>query len=227
MNKTAIKAKLVRQACKAILGGPPPEDPFASWFGRVRVGHRTEPWPTFGGKPMMGLCQIKVAELPFVPDRLADIALITVFIRQDDIPDDNSRNGEQWLLRAYPAIDGLSVVEEPKVHGIKPMPIKWELVKEDYPTWDEASGMDVPEEIADDYDDDFENVAATKVGGWPSTIQGELSWGSMTQSAEPEFLFQFNSEEKAQWQWADAGCAYFGRGTGGASAVWTFTWQNY
>lgn len=231
MSKRAIKQRLGRQASKAIVGGmKPPEDPFMSWFGQVRVGHPSEEWPRFDGKPLMPLCQLNLTEAPHKPDSLSDIALISVFIAGDDggLPS-NTPNGEHWELRAYTSLDGLVEIPPPnRKWPIRTLPIRWELIDEDFPTWDYAVDLDIPEEFEDEYSEIFVNVEGTKIGGWPSTIQSEIFWApDNAHPANPEYVFQINSEAKGHWMWGDGGCGYFGRGTGEHRHIWTIEWQCY
>ena len=114
MEVEEIRRKLGRKANLMVIGGfRPPTDPLSSWFGRVRVALPHETWPSHNGKAMLPLCQINCTELPYKLDVLSDIALISVFISQDDLPYDTP-NGEGWALRTYAAVDGLVEVGEPK-----------------------------------------------------------------------------------------------------------------
>lgn len=230
MTETEARTKLVRKASRAVVGGfRPPDDPFASWFGSVRVSLPGETWPVWNGKPMMPLCQFNLKEIPYLPDNLVDIALIAVFVQQDDLPMFHTANGDQWLLRAYTALTDLVVIPEPADQGyIKPFPIRWEIVEEDYPTWDDASSLDLPAEIRENYDDLFDTQQGTKIGGWPFTAQSEIYWAPLNEHpANPEYVFQIDSETKAHWAWGDSGFGYFGRGTGIFRDQWTLEWQCY
>lgn len=207
----------------------PPESPLASWFGNVLVGGPGESWPVDRGRPMMPLCQLNLTEAPFRPEVLADVALLTVFIDAEELPA-STPNGNGWLLRAYPSLDNLVVLSKPTDvnGGVKPYAVRWELVEEDFPCWDDASGMNLPPDVSDDYDDLFENREGTKIGGWPSLIQSEIYWAPFNKHpAHPEFAFQINSEPKAHWAWGDGGVGYFGRGTGEHRGEWTLEWQCY
>ena len=226
MNVEEIRRRLVRKASVMSLGGfRPPSDPFTTWFGRIRVALPHEIWPTDDGKPMLPLCQINCAELPYKPDALSDIALISVFITQDELPSDTP-NGEGWSLRTYASLDGLVEIEEPKPTTlIKPFPVRWELIEEDYPIWDDVD-IKVPPEVEDNYYDLFVNRDGSKVGGWPTLIQSEIYWAPWNKHpANPAYVFQIDSEEKAHWAWGHAGVGYFGRGTGSATDQWAFEWQ--
>ncbi|HEX8776147.1 MAG TPA: hypothetical protein VF735_21435, partial [Pyrinomonadaceae bacterium] len=64
--------------------------------------------------------------------------------------------------------------------------------------------------------------------GWPTLIQSEIYWAPWNKHpANPEYVFQINSEEKANWRWGDAGVGHFGRGTGVAKNQWALSWQCY
>lgn len=228
MNAKELRQRFARKASVMVLGGfRPPEDPLASWFGRIRVALPHEVWPSHNGKPMFPLCQINCTELPYTPDALSDIALLSVFITQDDLPFD-SPNGEGWALRTYAKLDGLiEVIEHGPTPQLKPFPMRWELIEDDYPCWEDV-GMEVPPEVEENYYDLFKNRDGSKVGGWPSLIQSEIYWGPWNKHpANPVYVFQIASEEKAHWAWGDEGVGYFGRGRGGASDQWALAWQCY
>ncbi len=225
----ALKKQLVRRASRAVVGGfRPYADPLTSWFGKVNVAASGEDWPTSAGRPMIPLCQFNLAEVPYVPDSLHDVAFLVVFIDQDELPN-GTPNGDGWLLRAYPSLEGLVALEPPSDKGfIKPFPIRWELIEEDYPAWDDAASLRLPPEIDDNYHSLFETQQGTKIGGWPFTVQCEICWAPWNQHpANPGYVFQIDSESKAQWSWGDAGFGYIGRGTGNAKNVWTLEWQCY
>lgn len=228
MQVEEIREKLARKASIMVVGGfHPPADPLTSWFGRVRVALPHEIWPSHNEKPMLPLCQINCAELPYKPEVLSDTALISVFVSQDNLPDDTP-NGEGWVLRTYTSLEGLVQIDDPKsTMPIKPFPVRWDVIEEDYPCWEDVE-MKLPPDIEERYYDLFENRDGSKVGGWPSLIQSEIFWAPWNQHpASPAYVFQIDSEEKAQWQWGDAGVGYFGRGTGYSTDQWALSWQCY
>ena len=226
------RARLARKASGAVLDSRvPAEDPAASWFGRVRLALPHETWPVSGGKPMLPLAQFNLAEMPYRPENLSDIALITVFIDGDELPYE-TKNGDGWLLRAYHTMERLVPTQDqaPDSH-IEPHPLRWELI-EDYPTADEASDLGVPDLMNEDQDEGyaelFECQQGTKIGGWPFGAQGTVEWRPSDRHAfEPEYVFQIDSEGEARWMWGDAGFGYFGRGTGEHRDVWVLEWQSY
>lgn len=224
-----LSKQLSRRASRAIVGGfRPSDDPFASWFGKVNLAAAGEDWPTSAGRPMMPLAQFNMAEVPFRPESVSDIAFLTVFIGQEELPA-GTPNGEGWLLRAYSSVDGLLPIAAPTDRGsIRAFPIRWELIQADYPCWDDAWQTPMPPRIKENYHDYFETQDGSKVGGWPRLIQSEILWAPWNQHpASPEYVFQIDSEEKAHWAWGDGGVGYFGRGTGETRDVRTLEWQCY
>jgi uncharacterized protein YwqG len=229
MNVEELEAKLRRKASRIVVGGfRPPEAPEASWFGRVRLAGPDEEWPSHRDKPMLPLCQLNLAEMPFVPPSLHDLSLITVFISTVSLPIATKENGDGWRLRTYASLQGLVEIEAPQHDNvIRPFPIRWELIEADYPSYEDVA-FELPEELLDDYRDLFKLHYSSKVGGWPYLIQSEICWAPYNRHpANPEYVFQIASEEKAHWQWGDAGIGYFGRGTGRARQVWALEWQCY
>ena len=230
MTKDDILEKISKPATVFEVGGfKPDEDIKSSWVGKVLVCEQSETWPESNGEPMIPLCQINLTNLPYVPDRLKDIQLITIFIDSEEIPSDDEKNGELWCLRAYKSLDNLIQIDTPdyKSH-IKPFQLRPKLIEKDCPCWEDCP-IEIPDEFEDDYYDLFANETGIKRGGWPSLVQSEIFWAPFNEHpANPEFVFQIDSVEKAQWFWGDSGTGYFGRGTTkGHEDEWTFAWQCY
>jgi hypothetical protein len=227
MNLKTARTRLARKASQIVVGGFRPPERLDASFGRVRLARVDERWPMHTGKPMIPLCQLNLTEAPYVPANLKDIALLTIFIAADAFPVDTP-NGDGWELRAYSSLEGLTELVEPDHgSGLRPLPIRWELIERDYPSYEDA-----PEELLESLNgedsSDFEVAHCSKIGGWPSLIQGELSWGSSDPGQDDfEYAFQIASEEKSQWAWGDSGIGYFGRGTGSSAGVWALSWQSY
>jgi Domain of unknown function (DUF1963) len=154
---------------------------------------------------MLFVCQLNLKQAPSLPPVLQDLALITFFVDGELGPLANE-NGENWQLRAYTSLDGL--VPLPRPDGAPALKRGFEC------RWEE--------------DDDDEDVAFTKLGNYPSTIQSEPWWEDEDHPAQPEFCIQINSEEKADLFWGDAGMVYLARGTaGGCTGQWFLDWQCY
>jgi uncharacterized protein YwqG len=213
-----------RKASIAQIGGfRPPESLVHSWFGGQGVGLSGEELPKYKGKEMSPLMQVKVDELPHVPDALGKTKFLVVFFNREEIPFDQE-NGNGWLIREYDSIEGL--VPLPKASegdAVKDFPIKWKLSDNEGPGWEDAWGVtdlgsiNESEEASDLFFDRFLNHSGTKFGGWPSDIQHGLG-------GDGEFVFQIGSEEKPRWMWADNGIGYFLKEENGD---WSFQCQFY
>jgi hypothetical protein len=207
--------KLRRKASVAQIGGFRPTDlEPTSWFGGKFSGRADETWPVSNGRPMLPLLQVRCDELPHRPDTLKDLALFNVFIDAKALPlRTPAANGQGWLIRTYTTVDGLRYYkDEPSAQatGLKHFQIRWIPREDDGPTWDGAWEMR-PDEIRafsklpdaiQLHSDRYPNEYGTKVGGWPTYVQGAIDLPG-------RFVFQIASEEKPGWMWGDRGCAYF------------------
>ena len=215
----------LKLASIAQIGGfRPPDDPCSSWFGRG-VCRPDEGLPEYDGKPMLPLLQINVSELPFVPPQLHDVSLLVLFFQHDDYPFDKP-HGEGWLIREYISLEGLQPLPVSDLPPLaKPFPIKWSLIEDDAPSWEDCwsviEGIDF---VNDDHEannafyEDFHRFHQTKVGGYPYCIQHEAL------KRNTEFVFQVGSEEKAQWMWIDHGIGCFYKDSAGK---WSWACQFY
>ena len=229
MTKEEFENKIKKSAIKFHVGGFRPEENLtASWIGNVTVKGTNESWPESNGQPMIPICQLNLSELTNRPDNLKDIELITLFLDSNELPIDQP-NGQGWLLRTYKDVTALEEIEKPSVDfPIKAFQLKPEFVANDFPCWEDCP-VEVPDEFDDSYYDLFPNQEGIKIGGWPTLVQSEIFWAPFNQHpAEPEFVLQIDSIEKANWYWGDNGVAYIGRGTKPElKEAWTFSWQCY
>ncbi|MDH4203036.1 MAG: DUF1963 domain-containing protein [Phycisphaerae bacterium] len=228
-NTFAILDANLRKASIAQIGGfRPPDDSLCSWFGDVFVCKEGEEWPQWDrvvgkkGVYLTPLGQFNLTEAPYVPEKLKQFKMITVFIDDDYLPFDKA-HGHGWIVRAYKSLEDLVPLEKPDVDfEIKPFPMKWELVENEGPSWEDAWGItDLTEYnlVADsEFYDRYQNSEKTKLGGYPALIQGELRFGIN------DFVFQIGTEEKAGWYWGDCGIGYFGLNDIGE---WLFEWTCY
>ncbi|QNR25165.1 DUF1963 domain-containing protein [Croceimicrobium hydrocarbonivorans] len=227
MTREEFETKIKKPAILFQVGGFRPTDSkTASWIGKVMVGEAGESWPESNGKPMIPICQLNLKELPSRPDNLKDIEFISLFIDSEELPNDQA-NGDLWLIRSYANIEDLVEIDSPEHEfPIKAFPLKVTEVENDFPCWEDCP-TEIPEEYKDEYYQHFPNQEGFKIGGWPTLIQSEISWGPFNEHpAEPEYVFQIDSSEKAHLGWGDSGVAYIGRGTKpGYKDVWTFSWQ--
>jgi hypothetical protein len=215
-----LRRKL-RRASLAQVGGFRPEGPASSWFGRC-MAHPGEGLPEWKGKPMFPLLQIRVNELPFKPKELDGIELLTLFHNQDEHPFDEP-HGNGWLIREYRSVAGLVELRPPASPvALKPSPVRWTLIDDDAPGWEDAGGvialkpLIADEEANKVFHEEFNRYWGTKVGGYPYQIQHGAN--------ADDFVFQVGSEEKVPWMWADNGIGYFYKPPSGE---WRWTCQFY
>ena len=199
-------------------------------MARVAVAAPGETWPAQDGAPMHALLQLNVGELPVVPDALAGVALLTLFLGPAELPID-APNGEHWCLRTYPTLDNLVPLDAPERAAdskapsgapstYQPFPVRWSEI-EDWPARD-----DIPHDLLDGWDDvgddDAPEVArGLKAGGWPATVQHEVGWGG---ADDVEFVLQVDTDAKTGFEVGWGGALYVGhrRGTG----AWVVDWQS-
>jgi hypothetical protein len=234
MNETAQKARLKkllgRPASLIEFFGPPPMefDLLGSMFGRVAAGLPGEEWPVYRGRFMQPVAQLNFLEAPYLPENLRDIALIALFFDRDTLPID-AENGDGWLLRAYPTLDGLCALAIPaEVGRIRGRPTRYRLLENDFPDWEDAADFTIPDDLADTWEEDFGSAEGSKLGGWPSLLQSKITWTADDEHpGAPEYAFQIARMDKLKTAMPADSFGYFGRGTGASRNVWTFAYQLY
>lgn len=216
-----------RKASIVHVGGfRPTGDRLASNFGMRPLACEGETWPESDGKPLVFVCQLNLTTAPIVPSLLRDVALITFFV-DAEMPEMAKENGENWCLRAYPSLDGLSPMAAP---GYAPklkrgFECRWEE-RDDHPNDDDPEKV-VPDGF-DDSEIEIESLPHTKIGGYAASIQSEPWWAYEEHPAAPAYCLQINSEEKVGLAWGDAGTVYLARGTAdGCKDRWFLDWQCY
>jgi hypothetical protein len=214
-----------RKASVLQVGGfRPTFDSMACNFGLAPLGRPGEPWPVWNSKPLLFVCQLNLTTAPAIPPLLSDLQLLTFFI-SPELGTLSRENGADWVLRAYPSVEGLlriaAPADAPKVK--KGFECRWEEC-EDHPNHDDPEIVAPPG--ARRPRSGFDNVARTKIGGYASTIQSEPWWGHTAHPAEPKYCLQINSEEKAGAIWGDGGTIYLARGAApGCAGRWFLDWQ--
>ena len=210
-----IKNSLKRKAVVYDTGGKRPSNELLeSWIGNVKWKSPKEILPVdMNGKDMLPIATIFLKGLPFCPDELQEIELITIFISEkfwnNLVNDDLS----QWFsVRTYKTLDGLVPCEYEPI--MKPFPLTPQLVENDYPMWD---GGGIPPHIFDniikmeendgiDYHEDIfeDNSAKHKVGGYPAFCQPGIWFGE-----DYPFVMQISSDVKAGFNIVHDGSFYF------------------
>lgn len=220
-----IDAKLRKAALAEIGGFRPPATPLSSWFGGGFVHPKGAAWPENENGPMLPLLQVYVPELPIILPALTGTKLLQVFIDQRELPlDMPAKAGEKWAIRSYEDVENVEQVSVPEsARQLGTFPIKWKLVEADCPGWEDAfenvphhnEFMRGPESINLFYDR-YSQQSGTKVGGWPTWIQGAMS-------TPGDFVLQIASEEKPRWMVGDNGNLYIFKDT----ETWWLVWDCY
>ena len=197
--------------------------PGASCFGHAFLGGPRAPWPVVDGRPLEGIVQINVAELPHTPSGLHGTALIQVFASGKLAPDAVAYDGGPWLVRSFASLADLVPLERPFKSALRACRINWTHVPNEPPHYPESLDLIDHElveqfEALDDadalYSQRYPTEVNTKVGGWPYSLQSGASCG--------EYVFQVGSEEKANWMWGPDGNAFFGKD---AEGRWIMSWD--
>lgn len=212
LREDDLRLVLERPCAPLVFRKPANIDPFASMFGAVRLSRGGEVWPACEGVPLWPLCQINLTQAPFVPDALRDLALITIYISEKDaiaptrvINTADPDPAATWALRAYPTLEALTIPKSP-MHK-SPLSARlgeWGAQTADYPNHDMAGAV-VDTGTVDVYAYDWaRTVQATKLGGWPGTLQSEPWWDYKTTEDTWDFVMQIENEPKAGWNgWGD------------------------
>jgi hypothetical protein len=163
---------------------------------------------------MMPLGQFYLPALPFVPEPLSKLSVLTVFISPELEGDSELMEG-CFEVREYEKIDRL-VRREPEKGGaeLKPFPLRPQLVEVDHPVWD-GGGLTREQEDAflalegrreiSNYYDVTSHVYGHKIGGYPSFCQSGVDLHPY------EFVFQISSDSKIQLNVIDNGSLTFWR----------------
>ena len=147
-----------------------------STCGPVTWALRGEPWPTDSrGKAMLHHGTVRVDELPFVPEGLRDVAMLSVFAPAGGKGADvvvRVRNGLEGLVRSTSPTGALGLRAAPEA---APRSVKWKAAT-DWPTPERArealpASTRVPTRVMQEV---LGAIGAPhhrgmKVGGWPRT----------------------------------------------------------
>ena len=213
MTVSEIKEALVRKAVVFQTGGiRPTKALLESWIGCVGWKKPQEELPIdVEGKTMVPMATFFIKGLPYIPEHLQGIELITVFM-SENVVGHRDRAEEYFCIRTYDTLEGL-VPCDWNATIMKAFPLVPRLVENDYPMWDGGgislemtkAILELEEEEDIEYWDDIaeEIYGVHKVGGYPAFIQPGY------ELEDYKFAFQISSYEKAQFNFVDSGRIYF------------------
>jgi hypothetical protein len=215
----------VKRPAVAQIGGFRPEPGLKSWFGGNFHLPKDQPWPTVSGEPMIPLIQVVTSELPIEVPELSGAEVLQVFLGYE-LPIGTPVFDDPAFLVLTFSGEPLEPRCAPFDYSVpRPFQIKWNLGAPEGPSWEDAFQFVnrdlIGEFVKDDdcfdaYYDRYSLTHSTKMGGWPSYIQGA------PQPIEG-FVFQVASEEKPRWMVGDNGTLYFFR----KGASWGLHWDCY
>ncbi len=222
-----LKNQISKPASQFTVGGfRPTNEVDENWIAQVTLFEENEQIPVDSkGKLMIPLGQFYLPSLPFIPDPIKDITILTVFI-SEDLPEYFEPMGKNWIIREYQSENTLVRKDFDSSHShLKAFPLKPNLLKNDFPLWDTE---DIPEDIVDEFlelenSEDISNYYEVtqhsylhKFGGYPSYCQSGIDFGQGF-----EFVFQISSDEKVCLNVIDSGSLLF------AKNVDTNEWKIY
>ena len=216
MNLDQLKEQIKRQCTEFEAGGFRPTNEIEeSWLGQVTLFLPEEELPIDkNGNQMAPLAQFYLPSMPFVPETLSNISVLTVFMSPELEGDSDLMEGF-WEIREYRSADNLVRKDfEDGNAWLKPFPLKAGLIEADYPVWD-GGGLTSDEEDAflelenngaiSDYYDVTSHCYGHKFGGYPSFCQSGVDLGPY------EFVFQISSDPKIRLNVIDGGSLTFWR----------------
>lgn len=221
--QTALN-RLDELATPAILGAiggrkPQKENRATSWWGGNFLGSQDEEIPVCkqSGRTMHPVLQIRVDELPEIPDAFEGLALINIWMDLHSSSFWEAKNGNGFLVRTYTDIENLIPIGfgYRESADLPTFPIFWRETVIEQPSWEDMS-EEVPTNVATASADDwfFKSRYTSdryyelrcnhpvKLGGWPTWIQG-ASWPK-----DAQFFLQVDATEKGKMFLGDAGSFY-------------------
>lgn len=226
-----IKKEIEKSATVFETGGFRPENKITeSWIGRVFAYGANEGIPQdSNGIPMVPLAQFYLPILPFVPEQVRDIRILTVFMAEQ-FPDILAESGDNYVIREYRHEEEFVIKElENPNSPLKRFPLQGILVMDDCPEWDDG-GLNpaIEQEIfqleksgaIESYYDITIQHYGTKIGGYPSFCQSGIDFGEGF-----DFIFQVADNPKANLTILDGGSFMFARNA--ASGIWRVYYDTF
>ena len=219
----AWRAANTRTCCVLQVGGfRPTGDATASHIGLSPVMRADEGWPIdLAGQPMQFIAQLNVAQAPWRPAALADVALLQLFVGERFIESGSAAG--TYAIRTYANLGGLAAREQPPFRDDpwiqRGAQAQWLALQDDHPCYDDGAmvlpeGMDdFPEEALGECSD------STQLGGYARSLQHQVQFfaaenrdGRWAHSSnEPDYVLQIGSDPEVGLNWIDGGISYLGR----------------
>ncbi len=210
------------------LGGFRPkntEDRCASWWGGNFLSMEGEGIPRCdaSGNEMLPIFQVKTDELPFVPEFLDGITLMTLWFDPETEHIWEAKNGTGFVIRTYGSLDNLVPVGLGyRQHKTLPtFPIRWHLHNHDLPDWEDFADQ-IPSSVACQNDSSwfFDHAGfearATLQQTMPIKIGGHAQWWQSPQEVEDsKFGFFLDSTPRGSFGFPAGGNANFFFGANG------------
>ena len=197
-------AAAARPVAHATVGGFRPPEGLTSRFGGGFHGSPGGTAPVAAnGAVLVPLLQVRTDELPGRFPHVSDHALLQLWIDPARVPVIGAEDGDGWTVRSHDALGGLIPLPDP-AHELapRPFPVRWTAATEP-PAWESAREVLTDAEettIARAGFPEEGPEARTKVGGWPSWVQGSApsltdpSLFALQVSDEPKAMFGFDGD---------------------------------
>lgn len=204
------------------LGGFRPKDKndrLTSWWGGNFLGLENEPIPICeaSGKTMSPVFQVRIDELPFVPNALKNVALLTLWFDMETEHIWETQSGVGFVIRTYESLDGLVPIGQGyREHPTFPtFPIKWHGFEKDLPDW-ESFTEEIPHAVcaSDESEWFFDHIGvqerANLQNDKPIKIGGYSQWWQSPQRVKDgEFIFFLDSTGRGSFGFPAGGNANF------------------
>ena len=218
--------KAGRNASFAELGGfrPNKNNRETSWWGGNFLGLEGDAVPICknSGRKMHPVLQVRVDELPYRPEPLKEVALLTLWFDLQTKGLFNASNGYGFEVRTYETLEGLTPLGVGyREHETFPtFPIKWHGLEGDLPDWESFEGA--PSMVMRSSDTDwFDNLPAREERArlqktMPVKIGGHDQWWQSPKRVEGgTYVFFIDSTMRGQFGFPGGGNGNFFRTSDG------------
>lgn len=211
-----------RNANFSQLGGfrPEKDNRHSSWWGGNFLGEKGETVPTCkdSGRDMHPVLQIRIDELPYPPESLKDVALLTLWFDLQATGLIKSSNGHGFEIRTYKSLSDLVPLGPGyREHETFPtFPIKWHGLEGDLPDWEAFQGAPSMVMRSDESDWFFNHPAKTRreqlQQTMPVKIGGHAQWWQSPKCVDGgDYVFFMYSTERGQFGFPAGGNGNFFR----------------